>query len=232
MRRYSRSVAPLAILASVLAFAAAPRPAIVSKPIPFGAQRRAETAAYASRHYGPAHATWRLVHPRVIVEHYTATESFSSVFNYFSQDVADPELHELPGVCSHFVIDRDGTIYQLVSTSTVCRHTVGLNYTAIGIEHVGTSDAEILGNPRQMASSLALTAWLMQRFGISLGNVIGHNESLTSPYHRELYGPWRCQTHGDWVKPDMDVYRARLRTVARRSRVPLGPPVRPVHSGC
>jgi N-acetylmuramoyl-L-alanine amidase len=232
VRRYSRSVAPLAILASVLAVAAAPRPTIVAKPIPFGAQRRAETAAYAKRHYGPAHATWRLVQPRVIVEHYTATESFSPVFNYFSQDVADPELHELPGVCSHFVIDRDGTIYQLVSTSVICRHTVGLNYTAIGIEHVGTSDAEILENPRQMASSLALTAWLMQKYGISLGNVIGHNESLTSRYHLELYGPWRCQTHGDWVKADMDVYRARLRTLARRYRVPLVPPARPASSGC
>jgi beta-N-acetylhexosaminidase len=232
VRRYSRSVAPLAILASVLAIASAPRPAIVAKPIPFGAERRAETAAYARRHYGPAHATWRLDHPRVIVEHYTATESFSSVFNYFSQDVADPELHELPGVCAHFVIDRDGTIYQLVSTSVICRHTVGLNYTAIGIEHVGTSDAEILANPRQLASSLALTVWLMQKFGISLGNVIGHNESLTSRYHLELYRPWRCQTHGDWVKADMDVYRSRLRGLARRDRVPLGPPARPVSSGC
>ncbi|HEX3225686.1 MAG TPA: peptidoglycan recognition family protein, partial [Gaiellaceae bacterium] len=131
------------------------------------------------------------------------------------QDVADPELHELPGVCAHFVIDRDGTIYQLVSTSVICRHTVGLNYTAIGIEHVGTSDAEILGNPRQMASSLALTAWLMQKYGISLGNVIGHNESLTSPYHKELYAPWRTQTHGDWQHADMNVYRTRLRAVLR-----------------
>jgi WD40 repeat protein len=31
-----------------------------------------------------------------------------------------------------------------------CRHTVGLNYTAIGIEHVGTSDAQILHNAAEM----------------------------------------------------------------------------------
>ena len=80
----------------------------------------------------------------------------------------------------------------------MCRHTVGLNYTAIGIEHVGTSDAAILGNPRQLAASLRLTAWLMAAYSIQLRNVIGHNESLTSPYHKELYAPWRCQTHGDW----------------------------------
>ena len=105
----------------------------------------------------------------------------------------------------------------------MCRHTVGLNYTAIGIEHVGTSDAAILGNPRQLGASLRLTAWLMAQYRIQLRNVIGHNESLTSPYHHELYAAWRCQTHGDWVKPDMDMYRRRLAVLARRYHVPLGP---------
>ena len=34
---------------------------------------------------------------------------------------------------------------------------------------------------------------------------------VSSPFHRELYGPWRTQTHGDWIKADMDVYRRALR---------------------
>jgi beta-N-acetylhexosaminidase len=220
------------LLALVLAAPAGapPKPAIVVKPIPFGAARRAETAAYSKRHYGKN--TWRLVHPRVIVEHYTASSTFSSAYNAFAADVPDSELHELPGTCAHYVIDTDGTIYQLVATSIICRHTVGLNYTAIGIEHVGTSDAEILGNPRQMRSSLALTAWLMGRYGIQLRNVIGHNESLTSPYHHELYAGWRCQTHGDWSNGDMQVYRRRVAALARRYGVPLGPPARPVDLHC
>ena len=207
-----------------------PKPAVVSRTIPFGAARRAETAAYAQRHYGID--TWKLVRPRVIVEHYTASSTFSSAYSTFAADVADSELHELPGVCAHFVIDRDGTIYQLVSLTTMCRHTVGLNYTAIGIEHVGTSDAEILGNPRQIEASLRLTVWLMHRFGIQLRNVIGHNESLTSPYHLERYAAWRCQTHGDWTHADMNVYRRRLAPFARRYGVPLGPSARPVNPHC
>jgi beta-N-acetylhexosaminidase len=207
-----------------------PRPPIVSKPIPFGAQRKAETAAYAKRHYGLD--TWRLERPQVIVEHYTASETFSSAYSTFAADTPDSELHELPGTCAHFVVDRDGTIYQLVSLTTICRHTVGLNWTAIGIEHVGTSDAEILGNRRQLDASLRLTAWLMGRFGIQLRNVIGHNESLTSPYHRERYAAWRCQTHGDWTRRDMTVYRARLAGVLRRYQVPAGPPARAVAPSC
>ncbi len=171
-------------------------------------------ADYAKRHYG-IHS-WRLS-AKVIVEHVTATSTFSSAYNTFSRDVPDAELHQLPGTCAHFIIDRDGTIYQLVPLNVMCRHTVGLNYVAIGIEHVGLSDAQVLGDAAQMRSSLALTAWLMGRFHIAMKNVIGHNESLTSPFHKELYAPWRTQTHADWKKPDMDVYRARLASVLRGS---------------
>jgi beta-N-acetylhexosaminidase len=223
-------VKALLVVAALLVSAPPPQPPIVSKPIPFGAQRKAETAAYAKRHYGTS--TWRLTAPHVIVEHYTASESFSSAFSTFAADAPDAELHELPGVCAHFVIDKDGTIYQLVPLTIMCRHTVGLNYTAIGIEHVGTSDAQILGNPRQLGASLRLTAWLMSRYGIELRNVIGHSESLTSPFHKELYASWRCQTHRDWTRADMDVYRRRLAVLARHYAVPLGPPARRVNPRC
>jgi beta-N-acetylhexosaminidase len=219
------------LLAVVLVASAAPsRPAIVARPIPFSAARRAETAQYAQRHYGLS--TWRLVHPRVIVEHYTASSSFSSAWNTFASDQPDPELHELPGTCAHFVIDRDGTIYQLVPVTTMCRHTVGLNWTAIGIEHVGTSDASILGNARQMRASLRLTLWLMHRYGISLPNVIGHAESLTSPFHHERYAAWRCQTHADWLHADMVTYRTRLAALAAGEHVAVSRAGGPVASHC
>ena len=209
---------------------AAPRPPIALRLIPFGAARRAETAAYARRHYGID--TWRLVHPHVIVEHYTGSNSFRSTYSSFASDRPDVELGELPGVCAHFVIDRDGTIYQLVRLNTMCRHTVGLNWTAFGIEHVGTSDRQILRNPAQLSASLSLTVWLMSRYHLQLRNVIGHNESLTSPYHHENYRAWRCQTHGDWRHADMQTYRADLARLARRYGVSLGPAARPVTPHC
>jgi beta-N-acetylhexosaminidase len=206
------------------------RPPIVWKPIPFGAARKREMVAYAVRHYG-LH-TWRLQHPHVIVEHYTESTSFSSTWNAFAGDTPDPELGELPGTCAHFVVDRDGTIYQLVPLTTMCRHTTGLNWTAIGIEHVGMSDSAVLHDPKQIAASLQLTLWLMVRFGISLPNVIGHAESLTSAYRRELYRPWRCQTHADWLHADMVVYRRRLAALAQRDHVPISRAGEPVASSC
>ena len=92
----------------------------------------------------------------------------------------------------------------------MCRHTVGLNYTAIGIEHVGSSDAQILRQPRQMAASLRLTRWLRCRYGIGVNNVIGHGESLCSPYHRSASSGCETQTHGDMDHAAMQTYRAKL----------------------
>jgi beta-N-acetylhexosaminidase len=188
-----------------------PRPRIVHRAIPFGKQRRREMRAYARRHYGID--DYRLVDPRVIVQHYTANQSFSATYNTFATDRADPELHELPGVCAHFVIDRDGTIYQLVSLELMCRHTVGLNYVSFGIEHVGTSDAQILHNHRQLLASLRLTRWLRCRYGIFVRDVIGHNENRSSPFHRERVARLRGQTHGDWTRAHMRTYRRKLRAL-------------------
>jgi N-acetylmuramoyl-L-alanine amidase len=195
---------------AVLALARAIAPArVVRKPIPYGAERREQMAAYAVRHYGID--DHRLRKPKVIVQHYTVTDTFQPVFDYFSVNQPDPELGELPGVCSHYVIDRDGTIYELVPPRIMCRHTVGLNYTAIGIEHVGRSDAQVMGNRSQIAASLRLTRMLQGRHGVATRNVIGHNENRSSPFHRERVERLRTQTHGDFPKPVMDSYRRALR---------------------
>jgi beta-N-acetylhexosaminidase len=197
-----------AVAGAARAAAAAPRPHIVQRRIPFGAKRRREMRAYARRHYGLDTAALR--DPKVIVEHFTASGTFSSAFNTFASDAPDVELHERPGVCAHFVVDRDGTIYQLVSLRLMCRHTVGLNDVAIGIEHVGYSDAEILGRPAQLRASLRLTRWLQARYGIRRRDVIGHAESLSSPYHHERVARLRTQTHGDFARPAMRRYRSML----------------------
>ena len=186
-----------------------PRPPIIRKLIPFPPHRKREMAAYSKRHYGKR--GWRLRNPQLIVEHISVTGSINALYNTFAPDHPDPELHELPNVCSHFGVGSNGRMYQFVRLDTRCRHTVGLNYTAIGIEHVGFKDADVLGNARQLHGSLRLTQYLRCRFGIKVRNVIGHNESLSSPYHLELVPSLKHQTHGDWKHASMQVYRRKLR---------------------
>lgn len=199
----------IALALPAAANAAVPKPKIIQKPIPYGSERKADMTAYAQRHYGLD--TFRLDKPQVIVEHYTVNNSVSATFNTFAPNRPDNELKEKPGVCSHFVVARDGKIYQFVPITIMCRHTVGLNYTAIGIEHVGMSDNSVLNNKKQMKASLKLTRWLRCTQKIASKNVIGHAESLSSPFHMERVSKLKNQTHGDFPRPKMNIYRSRLK---------------------
>jgi N-acetylmuramoyl-L-alanine amidase len=208
VRRHARAVHAVAASLVRGRAALATRPPIRWHPIPFGADRRRQMRAYARRHYGLDRA--RLLEPRAIVEHFTASSTFGPAFNTFAANQPDVELHERPGVCAHFIVDRDGAIHQLVRLRWMCRHTIGLNHVAIGIEHVGTSDGDVMGRRRQRAASLELTAWLQDRFGIRTRDVIGHAESLSSPYHRERVAALRPRTHADFRHATMERYRGLL----------------------
>jgi N-acetylmuramoyl-L-alanine amidase len=191
------------------------RPRIKDDLIPYRAQRKHEMAGYSRRHYGTAR--WRLIHRRVIVLHFTGGNSYSSAWNTFASD--SPELGELPGVCAHFIVGRRGTIHKLVSLKIRCRHTIGLNYTAIGIEMVQPTgagshwaDQRILHRRRQIHAVLHLVRWLRARFHIRMRNVIGHAIANSSPLFRDLEG-W-TNTHTDWLRRDVRVFRRRLRRIS------------------
>ena len=203
------------------------RPPIVWKPIPYGDRRRRQMAAYSHRHYGPW--SWKLT-PIAIIEHYTTGTTWQGAWNTFAANTK--HLGEYPGTCAHFIVHTDGTIYQLVPLRIRCRHTIGMNQLSIGIEHVGRSDAEVLGNRAQMRASLRLTLWLVAKFGIQVRNVIGHGESLMSPLRYERYASWKCLTHTDMSRQAMITYRGKLRDRARAAGVPIGPAPVWVDIGC
>jgi len=199
--------------------AAVPQPRTKWDPIPYGKDRKRQMANYSNRHYGKR--TWRLRNPDVIVLHYTATATYGPVFNAFAANA--PALGERPGVCSQFVVDKDGTIHQLTRLSVRCRHTVGLNHRAIGIEMVQealpgkhAADRAILGRTKQIRAATRLTAWLKQRYGVAMKDVIGHAMANDSPKFKDLEG-WR-NDHTDWLGADVRKFRRQVGDVIRDQR--------------
>jgi len=184
---------------------------LVPKFIDFPQRRKDEMAAYSLRHYGAR--TWRL-DPSMIVLHFTETDTASAARNGFQSD--SPNLGELPGTCAHFIVAQNGDVWQIVPTSVRCRHTIGLNDKAIGIEivqstHGNTShwaDQQILGRPAQIGAVLALVRSLQRAFGIGTSNIIGHATANDSPLFRDLQG-WR-NDHTDWQAQDVLEVRRRL----------------------
>jgi N-acetylmuramoyl-L-alanine amidase len=192
-----------------------PPPPIAMTLIPFPQSRKDEMRAYSLRHYGID--SYRLSRPHLIIWHYTDSTAYASAYNTFADDVPDVQFHELPQVCTHFVITTHGTIHELVPLDLMCRQVVGLNYTAIGIENVAVSDQQVLADRGQYRAALRLTQWLRCRFHIPVRNVIGHNESLQSPYFRELVPAFRGQTHSDFDRHDMNIVRAAVARLACRA---------------
>jgi len=190
---------------------AARKPAITKDHISFGDARKRQMAGYSKRHYGDRE--WRLDDPKVIVLHFTATDSYSSVWSTFDSNA--PNLGEKPGVCSHYVVQQNGTIDELVSPRIRCRHTIGLNHVAIGIEMVQATgrgshwaDQQILERRRQIGAALKLVRWLQARYAIPRAQVIGHSMANGDRYFLDRQG-W-TNDHTDWLKRDVKEFRKRL----------------------
>jgi len=79
-------------------------------------------------------------------------------------------------VSAHFLIDRDGTIYQLMPDNWMARHVIGLNYSSIGVENVGGE-----GNAKedltlaQLEANIRLVNYLKAKYP-SIKHLIGHHE--------------------------------------------------------
>src|SRR6478609_663510 len=107
-------------------------------------------------------------------------------------------------VSAHYVIDRNGDIYQMVNDTDCANHCMGANSGSIGVEHVG-SETDSLAAPQATASA-ALIRWLLQEHQIPRTNIFGHD--FTPGYSRpggtscpdKLFGPAHSQaTIAAWV---------------------------------
>jgi hypothetical protein len=187
---------------------------LVPKFIDFPQQRQDEMAKYSLRHYGASSSQLK---PTMIVLHFTETDTAESARNTFAND--SPNLGELPGTCAHFIVAQNGDVWQIVPTSVRCRHTIGLNDKAIGIEMVqrtqGNSshwaDQQILNRPAQIDAVLALLGFLQREYDISTSNIIGHAMANEAPQFRDLQG-WR-NDHSDWQAQDVLEVRLRLSAI-------------------
>jgi N-acetyl-anhydromuramyl-L-alanine amidase AmpD len=169
--------------------------AIVDVPLAWSDERERLTLAYRRGH-SDRHAEDLMIEPRVIVLHYTGGGSAKATRNYFDQVRIEAARKELAragavNVSSHYVIDRDGTIYRLQPETRFARHCIGLNHTAIGIENVGDEKKYPL-TPAQVDANAALVRHLTARFPIT--HLLGHHEVMqfrAHPYYVELDPAYR-----------------------------------------
>ena len=75
-------------------------------------------------------------------------------------------------VSAHYVVDRNGDIYQMVRDDDRANHCKGANANSVGIEHVA-SEKDAMASA-QKESSAALIRWLLAQYDISRSSIYGH----------------------------------------------------------
>lgn len=153
-------------------------PIILQKPILFNEQRIALTQDYQRIHYGINKQSITIV-PQMIVLHWTAypfNESFNLMYPpTLTKERTDIQSSGLLNVSAHFLVGRDGTIYQLMPSHWMARHVIGLNNIAIGIENVGGINGRADLTEAQVAADVALIRYLVKQHP-SIHYLIGHFE--------------------------------------------------------
>lgn len=154
---------------------------IIQKPIIFNKQRVALTQKYRAEHYGISDKSIQ-IQPQMIVVHWTNMPTFKKSFAYFNkptlaQDRMEIKSGGLLNVSTHFLVDRDGRIYQLMPTTWMARHVIGLNPIAIGIENVGGVNNKDDLTIQQVNANIKLIRLLKQCYP-NIQYLIGHLEYL------------------------------------------------------
>ena len=168
---------------------------IIDTPIIFDEYRKAMTLEYLMDRYG-LHQDDIEIKPKMIVLHWTVYETLAESFEAFEKPALPnwrPDIENISGlnVSSHFLVDRDGTIYRLMPETYMARHVIGLNHCAIGIENVGGTENAPL-TPAQLKSNIRLVKYLAEKYPIEY--LIGHYEYT------------RFEGHPLWLEVD-DGYR-------------------------
>ncbi|TVQ08187.1 MAG: N-acetylmuramoyl-L-alanine amidase [Balneolaceae bacterium] len=148
---------------------------IFEKPVVFDEEREQLSLEYLRDRHGliKERAT---IEPRMVVVHWTAIYTLEDTFDVFNRTHlggrANLQSAGMLNVLAQFLVDRDGTIFRLVPDTTFARHTIGLNYMAIGIENIGGSKAPL--TRAQLKANAELITYLAGKYDIEY--VIGHHE--------------------------------------------------------
>jgi N-acetyl-anhydromuramyl-L-alanine amidase AmpD len=169
-------------------------PEIVPWLLPNEEKRQELTRLYLAEHCGePCQKKGQYsveMEPKIVVVHWTAGSTAKSAWYTFSAATLRGRK-SIAGagslnVSSQYLIDRDGTIYELLPPTRISRHCIGLNHLSIGIENVGDGKKYPITKP-QIEANIALIRHLKSLFPIT--HLIGHHEHnlmRSHVYFREL----------------------------------------------
>ncbi len=170
---------PIFVTCFILLFSTLSAQPILQKPIAFGERRIELSKLYLKEHYQIEKNSIEII-PQMIVIHWTASDKLENSFNGMAREEIPSGRKNIAsasslGVSAHYLVDRDGSIYQLMPDDWMARHVIGLNHIAIGIENVGGAEGKENLTKKQLLANQFLVKHLRKKYP-SISYLIGHHE--------------------------------------------------------
>ncbi len=142
----------------------------------------------------PNHSSRNGTTIRRIIMHYTTSRNVVGTIEHFKNPASK--------VSAHYVIARNGDIYQMVRDSDKAWHAKGANAESIGIEHSAEQGDQMTA--AQELSSISLVRWLLSEYKLPKSSIHGHkytpeNAGTTDCPHR-LFGDDSETAIDNWVR--------------------------------
>jgi hypothetical protein len=142
----------------------------------------------------PNHSSRNGVTIRRVIMHYTTSRNVDGTIEHFM----DPGTQ----VSAHYVIARNGDIYQMVYDSDKAWHAKKANADSIGIEHSAALGDQMTA--AQELSSIALVRWLLSEYKLPKTAIHGHKytpeNTGTTDCPDGLFGPDTEAALDNWVR--------------------------------
>ena len=169
---------------------------IIQKPIEFNSERKVLTAIYRKQYVGDCDYEKLGVDkcikitPKLIVLHMSANDSLDKSFKKLYSSFYNPRQNSIMNNSHgdnlnnsvHFLIDKDGIIYNLMPETLMAKHAEGVNHLSIAIEAIG-----FFPTKKQIESSSLLIEYLIKKYPTIKG-VIAHKELEFARLVREKLG--------------------------------------------
>lgn len=175
----------------------------------FPVVRTTETKGLNYAEHQAGTTNFNLRKPNYVIIHHTAQESVQKTLNTFTL----PRTQ----VSAHYVIGKDGEIYQMLNDYYRAWHAgagkwgnnTDLNSTSLGIELDNNGDESF--NPLQIASLLQLLEVLKEIYNIPAANFIGHSDiAPTRKIDPNPTFPWKLLAEkgfGLWYDEEVETSR-------------------------
>ncbi|WP_315759587.1 MULTISPECIES: N-acetylmuramoyl-L-alanine amidase [unclassified Bradyrhizobium] len=141
----------------------------------------------------PNHSSRNGMPIRRVIMHYTTSRNVDGTISHF--------LNPASKVSAHYVIGRDGSIFQMVHDGDKAWHAKNANADSIGIEHSAAQGDQM--TPPQENASIALVRWLLSEYKLPKSAIHGHKytpeNAGTTDCPERLFGPDTEAALDKWV---------------------------------